>query len=140
VAYDGKHFTAATRLYTDAFVADSKLADGVQPGNRYAAARVAALAGTGRGMDAPHEEAERARYRGLALGWLRDHLAFKAKHLAAGTPTAGADVQGWLQHWLVDPDLASVRDALALAKLPETEQKEWQTLWADARRRDRTGS
>ena len=81
---------------------------------------------------APHEEAECARYRGLALGWLRDHLAFNAKHLAAGTPTAPADVQGWQRYWLADRDLAGIRDAEALARLPEAERKQWQVLWSDA--------
>ena len=39
-----------------------------------------------------------------------------------------------LQHWKVDPDLAGVRDAAALAKLPEAERKEWRTLWAEVDR------
>ena len=36
-----------------------------------------------------------------------------------------------LQHWQRDPDLAGVRDAEALAKLPETERDEWGSLWLD---------
>ncbi len=83
------------------------------------------------GTTHPNEEAERARCRGLALGWLREHLAFKVRHLAARSPTASADVQGWLRFWLADPDLAGIRDAVALAKLPEAERKEWQALWTD---------
>ena len=34
-----------------------------------------------------------------------------------------------LQHWKTDADLAGVRDADALAKLPEPERAEWRTLW-----------
>jgi hypothetical protein len=30
-----------------------------------------------------------------------------------------------------DPDLASVRDAAAVAKLPEERRKQWNKLWAD---------
>ena len=51
MCYNTKRFATAVRLYVDAFVADPKLADGVHPGNRYDAARVAALAGCGRGND-----------------------------------------------------------------------------------------
>jgi tetratricopeptide (TPR) repeat protein len=131
IAFDHKKFVAATRLYIDAFVADPKAADGVHRGNRYEAARAAALAGNGLGEDAPHEEAGRARQRGLALGWLGDHLAFTAKHLEAGTPAARADVQRYLQQWQADLDLAGIRDAEALAKLPEAERKQWQALWAE---------
>ena len=36
-----------------------------------------------------------------------------------------------LWHSLEDPDLAPVRDAENLGKLPEPERKEWQTFWAD---------
>jgi hypothetical protein len=36
-----------------------------------------------------------------------------------------------LRHWQSDPDLAGVRDAPALASLPEAERGEWQRLWAD---------
>jgi hypothetical protein len=36
-----------------------------------------------------------------------------------------------LRHWQEDTDLASVRDAAALGKLPESERIEWKKLWAD---------
>ena len=35
------------------------------------------------------------------------------------------------KHWKQDPDLAGVREAEALAKLPPGEHKAWQTLWSD---------
>ncbi len=53
MCFDRKYFAAAVRLYVDAYAADPDLADGVQPGRRYDAARAAALAGCGRGNDAP---------------------------------------------------------------------------------------
>ena len=123
----------AVSLYVDAFTKDPKLADGVHDGNRYAAACDAALAGCGRGKDAPTDEAKRARLRARALAWLREHLEFTSKHLDEGTPKAKArtDVQRWLRHWQTDPDLACVRESAALDKLPEPEQKEWHQLWAD---------
>jgi hypothetical protein len=36
-----------------------------------------------------------------------------------------------LQHWKQDTDLTGVREADALARLPEAERKQWETLWAD---------
>jgi hypothetical protein len=36
-----------------------------------------------------------------------------------------------MQHWLVDPDLAGVRGAQAIAKLPPEEWQRWTKLWAD---------
>ena len=74
IAYDREQFAVATRLYVDAFVADPTLADGVHPGNRYDAARVAALTGSGRGKDAPlSRPSERAtavwRWAGSEITW-----------------------------------------------------------------------
>jgi hypothetical protein len=36
-----------------------------------------------------------------------------------------------MQHWLDDSDLAGVRGADALARLPEAERPEWQKLWEE---------
>jgi hypothetical protein len=36
-----------------------------------------------------------------------------------------------LRHWREDANLAGVRDADALAKLPEAERADWRKLWAD---------
>ena len=55
----------------------------------------------------------------------------RGKALEGGTPQARAAVQKTLRHWQQDTDLAGVRDAAALAKLPEPGRAEWQKLWAD---------
>jgi hypothetical protein len=36
-----------------------------------------------------------------------------------------------MTHWLQDADFAGIRDAAALARLPEAERTDWQKLWAD---------
>ena len=36
-----------------------------------------------------------------------------------------------LHHWKADADLAGVRDADGLAKLPEAERTEWIKLWGE---------
>ena len=51
--------------------------------------------------------------------------------LDAGGAQARPLVQQTLQHWQADPDLAGVRDADALAKLPEAERAAWRSLWAE---------
>ena len=51
--------------------------------------------------------------------------------LDAGGPQARPVVQQTLQHWQADTDLAGVRDADALAKLPEAERGAWRALWAE---------
>ena len=47
----------------------------------------------------------------------------------AAEPGNRALVAKTLGHWKADADLAGVRDADALAKLPEAERAEWQALW-----------
>ncbi len=70
-----KHrYVAAVRFYEEAFAARPELAGDVQSGNRYNAACAAALAGCGQGDDAPAADADRARLRAQALGWLRADL------------------------------------------------------------------
>jgi hypothetical protein len=51
--------------------------------------------------------------------------------LARGDDKGVQAVPGTLRHWREDPDLAGVRDADALDKLPEGERGEWRKLWAD---------
>ena len=71
-------------------------------------------------------EPERAGKRRQALDWLRANLELTARLRNDG------EVLGWsLATWLSDPALASVRDAAALAKLPDAEREPWQRLWTD---------
>jgi serine/threonine-protein kinase len=59
---------AATRLYSDAFAAEPRLAEDVPAATRYHAARAAALAGCGQGKDADQlRDKERALLRRQAL-------------------------------------------------------------------------
>ncbi len=125
-------YAAAARFYGEAFADQPALADDLKTGNRYNAARAAALAAAGKGEDADKlDDTERARLRNQALGWLRDDLAAWGKLNDGGPPQAKAAVQQTLSHWKEDTDLAGVRDAAALEKLPESERADWQKLWAD---------
>lgn len=127
--YHMKSYARAARLYTDAFAADPKLADDLEAENRYNAARYAALAGCGRGIDAIKlDDKERARLRRQALDWLRADLSVYAHLLKYGTHTL---VQEQLSTWHQNADLACMRDAKELAKLPADERQVCEKLWAD---------
>jgi hypothetical protein len=98
-------------------------------GHRYNAACAAALVASGKGEDADKlDDKERARLRQQALGWLRGDLDLWAKQVESGKPPVRAAVRQTLQHWQKDTDLASLRDAVALAKLPDAERADFEKL------------
>jgi serine/threonine protein kinase/tetratricopeptide (TPR) repeat protein len=123
---------AATRLYADAFSADTKLADDLKAAHRYNAACAAALAAAGKGTDADKlGDKERAGLRKQALEWLRADLDLWSKHLESGKPQDRKLVQEKLRWWQKDTDLAGIRDKDAVAKHPAVEREACQQLWAD---------
>jgi serine/threonine-protein kinase len=123
--------TAAVGFARQAFDAQPKLTDNLANEHRYHAACSAALAGCGQGKDAPSDARERVRLRQQALEWLRADLKLWTQLLDKNTPKDHLLVRQALQQWQRDPDLAGVRDAKALAKLPEAERKDWQQLWTE---------
>jgi tetratricopeptide (TPR) repeat protein len=125
-----EHF-AATRWYSEAFVAQPQLAADVRAGHRYQAACVAALAGTGSGKDAAALDGrERTRLRQQALDWLRTDLALNARLAEKGPLQARGLVQQRLSEWQQDTVWTALRGA-GLNKLPEEERDDWRKLWAD---------
>jgi tetratricopeptide (TPR) repeat protein len=130
-------FAAAARLYAQAFADQPRLADHLIPSYRYNAACSAALAGCGQGQDAGGlDEKERARLRREALDWLRADLDAWRRLLEkvpdwARPSVAQQLVAQQMQHWQQDRDLAGLREAAALAKLPAEERTACTQLWAD---------
>jgi serine/threonine protein kinase/tetratricopeptide (TPR) repeat protein len=125
---------AAARSYAEAFAAYPELADDLRVPNRYNAACCAALAGCGQPKDAANlDDAERARLRRQALGWLRADLAAWGELLEKQPEQARGRVRQTLRQWQQDADFAGVRGD-ALAQLPEPERQTWQQLWADVER------
>jgi serine/threonine protein kinase len=123
---------SAARLFEDAFTGSPALAQDFKKGPRSLAARAAALAGCGRGEEAARlDEKQRAHWRKQALAWLRADLALYTKLLEGGTPEDRMTVARYLQHWQANPDLAGIRDAAAVARLPADEQQACMTLWPE---------
>jgi tetratricopeptide (TPR) repeat protein len=124
-------YRSEARLLEDAFKGSPELAQDLKKGNRYAAARAAARAGCGQGEEAAKlAEDERARWRMQALSWLRADLVLWTKQMESGTPLERKTVAARLQHWQRDRDLAGIRDAAMLAKLPPGERQACTKLWA----------
>jgi serine/threonine protein kinase/Flp pilus assembly protein TadD len=98
----------------------------------YNGACAACLAAAGKGQDALElDDRERARLRGQALHWLRAALATE-KEGGEKADTAGrAAVCKRVEHWLVDADLAALRDPAVLAGLPAEERDGCLRFWGD---------
>ena len=132
ICYETKRFAASARFWGEAMANDPKLGDDRQAGHRYNAACSAAMAGTGQGIDDPKpDDAARIKLRNQAKDWLRAELSAWEKVATAAEPASKPLVAKTLQHWKSDADLAGVRDADALAKLPEAERAAWITLWGE---------
>jgi serine/threonine-protein kinase len=124
--------TRAARLYAEAFAADPKLANDLEHAHRYYAAASAAQAAAGTNEDTKDlPDKVRVMLRRQALGWLRADLALRTQMAEREEPAAKRTVQEKLQYWQRDPDLASIRDKDAVAKLPAEEREACAKLWAD---------
>ena len=131
-AHATRRFASSARLWAELLRANPQLADDRQALHRYNAACAAALAAAGRGKDdSKSDDTARAKLRQQAFDWLKTELRVWSKLVETANPQQSASITRTLQHWQEDTDLASIRDAEALAKLPEAERKEWESLWAD---------
>jgi tetratricopeptide (TPR) repeat protein len=125
-------FAAAAGLYADSFAADAKSANELSAGYRFNAARCAALAAAGWGLDSPKpSDAERVRLREQALEWLRAELTAWQTQIELANHETRSAVRRTLALWLSDFRFFAVREKEELAKLPEKERAAWEKLWAD---------
>jgi serine/threonine protein kinase/tetratricopeptide (TPR) repeat protein len=123
---------AAVSFFSEAFAAEATLADNVNTGHRYDAACAAALAGCGQGQDAAKlDHRQRRRLREQALGWLQADLTAWRQQLDNEPSKLGPTVFKQMRHWQRDADLTGVREAQAMARLPQAERAGWQKLWQD---------
>ncbi|WP_422925491.1 protein kinase domain-containing protein [Singulisphaera sp. PoT] len=121
----------AARLYAEVFARKPELAEDLVTGDRYAASGAAAMAGAGEPARAA--DPSLARWRNLALGWLRADLEKRRIQLdeAGSNQEARHYVLLRLGYWSRDPSFAGVRGQDAIARLPEAERPGWQKLWDD---------
>jgi serine/threonine-protein kinase len=125
----------ATRLAAAAFAAEPGLADDLSQGSRYDLACSAALAAAGQGADADKLAAtDRQALRRQALTWLRAELAARSSQVKSFWATQRQQALAALLAWRTDPDLATLRDREALARLAAPEREAWQGLWDDLER------
>jgi serine/threonine protein kinase/tetratricopeptide (TPR) repeat protein len=127
-------YRAAARFYEEAFTVEPARANDLAASHRYLAACAAALAGCGKSKDPdPLDDSQRAGLRRQALVWLRADLKAWSRLLdkQPHEPRTAARVREVLQRWQAEGNLDGVREAEALARLPEAERKLWQELWAD---------
>jgi hypothetical protein len=131
-----RRYATAVKLYGDAFKANPKLANDIgKQTTLYNAARAAVMAGTGKGMEAANlKEIEKARHRHQARAWLQGILNEYSKGLKGRDARAMLLVALQLPRWLKDPDIAGVRNANVLEKLPAQERQAWRKLWAKVSR------
>ncbi len=123
---------AALRFWSEALEEDPKLGDNRKAQHRYNAACAALLVASGQTKDAtPIDEAARADLRRRALAWLRAEVAAWTRVFESGSPAERATALSVIRWWTRDTDLATVRGADALARLPETERKAWQVFWGE---------
>jgi tetratricopeptide (TPR) repeat protein len=124
---------SSARFYHEAFTEQPTLAIDLAKSHRYNASCAASLAGSGSGKDDPApDDPAKLKLRAKALGWLKADLTAWEKVLDAGNePIRKQVVVMTLAHWKEDSDLAPIRDAPALEKLPEAERAAFQDLWRD---------
>jgi formylglycine-generating enzyme required for sulfatase activity len=92
-------------------------------------ATAATLAAAGKSPNAPSlDDAANAKLRRQVLDGLKAELIILTKQLESAPP---AIIVQTLDRWQKDPDLASIRDAAALAKLSAGEHAVFTQLWAD---------
>ncbi len=120
---------AAARMYQKAFEADEDLASDIRRGLRYVAAECAARASMGRDNDLPQlNENERIQLHKQAIEWLRADLEVRKQQLQSGSPEVRKDVQGKLEHWRKDKDLAGIRETDLTPSQLELQKEFWKDV------------
>ncbi len=126
-----ERWSSAAKFY-EAVVQDPELDAAKKPFELYNAACAAARAGTeptrGNDMERPDDDARKV-WRGKALAWLR--MSLKHWTTQVKNPEMAAVARGNLLSWLLDPDLARVRDGDHLEELDPAERKAFEALWID---------
>ena len=125
-------YVAAAKFYADGFAASPALGDDARNHYHQSAACTAVLASQRQGKDADKvTDEEASRLRGQALAWLRADLTFWSKALTGEKADDQQLARRTLEGWQTAAELAGVRDAAFLEKLPPTEGEEWHKFWEE---------
>jgi serine/threonine-protein kinase len=126
-----KRLTAtAAGFFATVLASQPSLAEDLETGSRFHAARAAALAGCGVGADTGKlDDQRRAELRKLALDWLTAEYNAWAERHRLGKPGDRTVAATAVRSWQANKDLSGVRDEHALAQLPADERRAWQALW-----------
>lgn len=121
----------SAKLFAAAIEQTPRLVDKPALRTRIEAARAAALAGCGHGVDAADlDESTRQKWRRVAFDWLGQELEVQRGRLADGERL---EVARAASEWLASEEFAGVRDEEALGALPATERARWSAFWAEVR-------
>jgi tetratricopeptide (TPR) repeat protein len=122
-----KHYALALKLYSDAFAEDKTL----EENHRFYAACAAVQLAAGRDPSTKVTAGEAASLRKQAHQWLSAQVKVFAEEGKPSGPAALQNLKNWLLVLKWTTDLAPVRDAAALERLPADECQRWQQLWAE---------
>lgn len=120
----GWHAHAAD-LYLTAFRDNPALASDLRTRSRFNAACSAAMAGA----DKANQSGSDRQWQDQAIKWLAQDLELWQSLQSHGDPKALTTIRSTLNRWKATPEFASLRDAAAIAKLPESEQQACLRLW-----------
>jgi eukaryotic-like serine/threonine-protein kinase len=127
-----KRHAMSARLYATACAADPKYANDASTfARRFDAARSAALAGCGQGLDAPADASARASLRAQGLAWLETNRLLLARRLASGARGDRQYVAGQLSACLAEKDLAGVRQDAPRHGWTPAEVAAWAAFWSE---------
>jgi hypothetical protein len=121
------------RFYTDATAKFPGLAEDLEAGYRYNAAKAAVITATTPSLTAgiTLNDQQRQELRKSALVWLQADLASWSKRVSVD----GIDekdlqaAQEKIIRWKTDAALANVRSVAVIAKLPAAERQFWGEIW-----------
>ena len=123
VCYYGRHDRAAVRL-AEQMLREPAAAAKYPLYHVYAAARLGRDDGVG--------DEDQARFRGLALAWLRAELSRQKASAKTDETNRWLTARRTIRHWQQHRDLLPLRDAAAVARLPAAERADWSAFWAEA--------
>jgi eukaryotic-like serine/threonine-protein kinase len=129
--YKQYHATAAG-LYAGKINNTRTLAEDLERGHRFDAARSALLAASGHGRDPVNVNVEQQMaLRKQAHAWLQADLAQWTKRLQERDVKALPGLLTRLPGWKYEPAFVAVRDSQKPGSLPKAEQADWLQLWSD---------